>query len=468
MSNRTVDVAIIGAGTAGLAALSQVRRVTDNFVLIDGGELGTTCARVGCMPSKAIIQIAGDFHRRHVFGRFGIRGSNQLSLEIPEALEHVRDLRDIFVDRVLAGTTDNMGTEFIRGYARFLEPQVLEVNSLRIRAEKTIVAIGSNPVVPEAWRSFTDRVLTTDNIFEQERLPKSIAVVGLGVIGLEIGQALSRMGVEIIGVDALETIGGISDPAVNQTALTLLGKEFPMYLGRPADIRYSRNELVITSDNQDVRVDKILACLGRRPDLKQLGFERLGIDIDKRGIPKYDPETMQIQGMPIFIAGDANADSQILHEAIDEGRIAGCNAVATEINRYKRRTPLLITFTDPNIASVGTPFTDLEHERLAVGEVRFGPVGRALLMGKNKGLLRVYGDHQNGRLWGGSMIAPEGEHLAHLLAWSIQQGQTVHQLLQMPFYHPALEEGLQAALRDLQKNMSGSTHSKLELEPIGG
>jgi dihydrolipoamide dehydrogenase len=105
---RAVDVAIIGAGSAGLFAMSRVRQVTDNYVLIDGGELGTTCARVGCMPSKAAIQVAEDFHRRGSFDRYGIEGMESLSMDISEAMEYVRDLRDIFVDRVLAGTTDNL------------------------------------------------------------------------------------------------------------------------------------------------------------------------------------------------------------------------------------------------------------------------------------------------------------------------------------------------------------------------
>jgi len=104
---RNVDVAIIGAGTAGLGALAEVRKKTDSWVLIDGGELGTTCARVGCMPSKAFIQIATDFHRRNIFHRYGIEGADQLSINSEESMESVRDLRDLFVDRILEGTTES-------------------------------------------------------------------------------------------------------------------------------------------------------------------------------------------------------------------------------------------------------------------------------------------------------------------------------------------------------------------------
>jgi len=166
-----VDVAIIGAGSAGLYALGQVKRNTDSYVMVDGGELGTTCARVGCMPSKALIQIAEDFHRRSIFTREGITGGDALGIDIPEALEHVQDLRDIFVDKVLTSSTDEMGDEFIAGNACFLEPDLLQVGERRIRAKRIVIATGSTPIVPAEWTAFGDRILTTDEFFELEDLP---------------------------------------------------------------------------------------------------------------------------------------------------------------------------------------------------------------------------------------------------------------------------------------------------------
>ena len=160
---REVDVAIIGAGSAGLYALSQVRRRTDNWVLIDGGELGTTCARVGCMPSKAIIQIADDFHRRQHFRREGILGAEALRLDRAAAMERTQDLRDIFVDKVLSNSIDNMDeAHFLPENARFVAPDTLQVGDQTLRARAIILATGSHPRVPEAWQPFRDRILTTD------------------------------------------------------------------------------------------------------------------------------------------------------------------------------------------------------------------------------------------------------------------------------------------------------------------
>ena len=134
---------------------------------------------------------------------------------------------------------------------------------------------------------------------------------------------------------------------------------------------------------------------------------------------------------------------------LDEGRIAGHNAISERAQAFHRKVPLTITFCDPNVCAVGARFNELDPETTAIGQIQFGPVGRAMIMAKNKGLLRVYADKASGRLLGAEMAAPKGENLAHLLAWCIEQEMTVGRLLQMPFYHPVIEEALQAALYDL-------------------
>jgi dihydrolipoamide dehydrogenase len=447
--SRQVDVAIIGAGSAGLYALSQVRRHTRNFVLIDGGELGTTCARIGCMPSKVLIQIADDFHRRGIFEREGIEGADKLGVDIPASMEHVQDLRDVFVDKVL-GATDAMDDEhLLEGYARFVSRDTVEVNGERIQAKRFVIATGSRPVVPSAWQAFGDRIVTTDELFELETLPASMAVIGLGSIGLEIGQALHRMGVAVTGIDQLETVARMSDPVVNAAAIDIIGKEFPLWLGRAATVEVIDGGLKVSCGDDHVVVEKILASMGRRPNLDNLGLEALDVELNANGVPMHDVHTMQIGDLPIFIAGDVTANRPLLHEAGHEGRIAGFNAMQEKPVAFRQKTPLAITFCDPNIATVGQQLDELDEAAIAIGEISFAPVGRALIIGKNRGVLRVYADKKDGRLLGAAMACVKGENLAHLLAWSIQQELSVFDLLKMPFYHPVIEEALQAALYHL-------------------
>ncbi|HCL95035.1 MAG: dihydrolipoyl dehydrogenase [Proteobacteria bacterium TMED51] len=450
---RSVDVAVIGAGTAGLAAVSQVRQANKSFVLINGGELGTTCARVGCMPSKALIQVGHDLHRRQLFDREGIEGGEGLSANLPDILEHVRDLRDILVDRVLGNSTDQMEEEFLDGYARFVEPGRLQVGDDVIQAENIIIACGTRPVVPPAWVDFGDRIITSDTLFEQEDLPESVAVVGLGIIGLELGQALAQLGIAVTGIDQAETLAGLSDPSARQSAIEVMSRAFPLWLGHTAELRDEEGRIRVSAGEQSVVVDKVLAAMGRQPNLDWLALEHAGIALDDQGAPSFDPATMRCGDSRVFIAGDISGSDQVLHEAAAEGRIAGYNAARDKSIAFARKTPLAITFSSPNICTVGTPYDVLDPEEIETGEMRLGPVGRALLMGANRGIIRLYADKRNGVLLGATVIAERGEHLAHLLAWCIGEKMTVLQLLRKPFYHPTMEEAIQGALKDLLQKL---------------
>jgi dihydrolipoamide dehydrogenase len=169
---------------------------------------------------------------------------------------------------------------------------------------------------------------------------------------------------------------------------------------------------------------------------------------------------MQVGDLPVFIAGDVTGERPVLHEAGDEGRIAGFNAVSDEPGAFRRKVPLFINFCDPNICIVGERWNDLDPATTAVGQIKLAPVGRALIMGRNRGIIRVYADKASGRLLGSEMITTKGENIAHLLSWCIQQGLTVGDLLRMPFYHPVIEEALQAALYDL--------YTKVDVKNPGG
>ncbi len=457
MPELEVDVAVVGAGTAGRNAVREVARANKSFLLINGGPMGTTCARVGCMPSKVAIQVAEDFHRRSALATVGIAGGDQLTLDLPAAMTYVRARRDFFVGRVLEGTEKLHGGNFLDGYAELVEPTVLRVGDTVVRARAVVLATGSRPIVPKDWQGLGERILTSDELFEQEDFPARMAVIGLGVIGLEIGQTLARFGVDVIGFDALDSIGGLTAPDVAESARLALSEDFPIHLGHPVVIEEEGDGLRVRAGDQSTVVDRVLVAIGRTPNTTDLGLERFGVETDPRGVPVHDPETMRVGDLPIFLAGDLSGDRLILHEAAEEGRIAGINAAADQAQRFARKTPLAITFTDPNLCRVGIPWRSAEARGAVFGTQNFARQARSKILGKGRGLLRVFADPRDGRLLGAEMAAPAGEHLAHLLAWSLEANQTVFDLLAMPYYHPVVEEGLQGALTDLA--------AKVEIRP---
>jgi len=448
------DVIILGAGTAGLAALREVRRRTENFILVNDGQYGTTCARVGCMPSKVLIEAANAFHMRSKLAEFGVQGAGGLSVDIPAVLARVRKLRDFYVSGVLEATAD-LGERNIAGRGRLLGPGRVLINGREHSARRIILATGSRPVLPEAWARLGDCVFTTDTLFERQDLPRRIGVVGLGAIGVEMAQALARLGIKVTAFASGEDLAGLRDDKVNAVLRACLAQEMSLHTGHDVTLEALGDGVRMRAGDTGQDVDAVLVAIGRRPNLDDIGLETLGVQLDEKGLPRFPPGSLEIGDTGVFIAGDVNGHAPILHEAADEGFIAGRNAMADEPICYQRRTPLGIVFSDPVTAFVGQHLSDLPEDTV-VGEVDFHGQGRARAAQKNYGLLRVYAAHDTGCILGAALCAPSGDHLAHLLALAVEQRLAVFDLLSMPFYHPVLEEGLRTALRNAGKQVEDS------------
>src|SRR5690606_5267362 len=397
--------AIVGAGTAGLAALREVSKRTEDFVLINDGPYGTTCARVGCMPSKALIAAADAFHSRTYFEEFGIRNADALAVDMPAVLHRVRALRDHFVAGVLK-STEGLGARNIEGRARLDGSNRLVVGDRVIEAKRIVLAPGSSPIVPKPWRAFGDRILTSDTLFEQTDLPRRIGVVGLGAIGVEIAQALARLGLEVHGFDGGDRVAGISDDKIGRVARDFLAEEFAVHLGAQVELVEAGGAIRMQWADGSVVVDKVIAAVGRRPNVDGLGLETLGVPLDENGMPAVDPRTMRIGDTAVLLAGDADGHRPLLHEGADDGHIAGINATSEKPIRLARRIPLAVVFSDPQIASVGQGAGKLDPASTLVGEVNYAAQGRARTMQENHGLLRLYAARKDGRLLGAEMAAP--------------------------------------------------------------
>lgn len=455
MKQMEVDVVVIGAGTAGLAAFSAARKITDRVLLVEGGPYGTMCARVGCMPSKLLIAAANVAHGARSTSPFGVE-TNGVRVDGHAVMARVKRERDRFVAGVLKDVADIPEALKLRGWARFEDDShVLVGDAHRVKARAVVIATGGKASIPDMFDGLGDRVVVSDDIFDWDTLPSRVAVFGPGNIGLELGQALHRLDVHVRVFGKGGVLAGIGDPAVKRAANDALKDEF--YLDTDAAIdtlTRQGDEVEITFTDLDgkqcvERFDYVLVATGRAPNLKELGLERTSLRLDKKGVPLADAHTKQCGNASIFIAGDCDANAPVLHEASAEGSIAGGNAARfPNVQAHDRYTMLAVTFSSPQVALVGTPFDKLAAGSFVTGEVDFSDQGRARIMLENKGMLRVYADRSNGKLLGAEMVCPGAEHLAHLLAWSVQQSLTLADLNALPFYHPTLQEGLRTALRD--------------------
>ena len=466
--NLSVDVAVIGAGTAGLAAYRAARAAGKRAVIIEGGPYGTTCARVGCMPSKLLIAAAEAAHAIHKAPKFGVHVDSAVRVDGREVMERVKRERDRFVGFVTRGVDAIPEADRVLGHARFIDRHTLEVEGgPRIAAKTIVIATGSRPNFPPILRDLGDRLVVNDDVFEWETLPRSVAVFGPGVIGLELGQALARLGVRVVVLGRGGRVGPISDPFVQRAAIKAFSAEFTL----DPDAHVQRvervgDEVVVeyVGPNGDKRVehfDYVLAATGRTPNVDKLNLAATALALDAKGVPVFDPLTAQVGDSNVFIAGDVSNYLPLLHEAADEGRIAGENAARyPDVREGLRRAPLGIVFTDPQIAIVGGGFASLHAHAIAAGEVSFEDQGRSRVMLRNHGHLRVYADPDTQQFLGAEMVGPNAEHIGHLLAWALQAGMTVPQMLEMPFYHPVVEEGLRTALRDLDAHIKAHREAK--------
>ena len=478
-ATRHVEIAIIGAGTAGNSAYRQLREQTDSIVIINDGYWTTTCATVGCMPSKLLIAAAKRAYYAKQSNEFGVIADVKIDGKM--VMQRVQKERDRFAQFVQNNVDGWDNHDKINGRAGIDANGLIRVNDERIQAERIIIATGSTPFVPDGWQeSLGERLLTSDGVFELSDLPKSLAVVGAGAIGLELAQAFHRLGVTVRLFNRTDNLGGLQDNKVNAKAIACLSKELDMALN--SDIQavklideQEQKQVQIdytdtNGDQQQFTCDYLLAATGRRNQLSNLGIEHLGVELDDKGRPKqHNKLTGQIANLPVYVIGDANGYLPLLHVASTEGYMAGLQ-IKADINKEKNDgdnlakqkdtiskldTPISIVFSEPQIAQLGKSLSEIDDENLAyvVSEVSFDNQGRSRVMGVNCGLLRLYVCKKSDCVLGASMVAPDAEYIAHLLTYAINHDLSLYSLLNTPFYHPTILEGLRTALREAQAQM---------------
>ncbi|GJD60238.1 dihydrolipoyl dehydrogenase [Methylobacterium frigidaeris] len=462
MRELACDVAIIGAGTAGIAAHAAAAKAGARAVLIERGPGGTTCARVGCMPSKLLIEAGRAVHDARGTGPLGVT-TGEVRVDGAAVMRRVRRLRDDFVASVFEGLDRIPQDLRVAGTARFADSTTLLVDDhTRISAGAMVIATGSTPSLPPPLRPVADRVLTTDTVFEIETLPESLAVLGAGPVGLELAQAMARLGVQVTLLDPAGAVGGARDPKIAACAADLIGAEFDLRLGATVETAEAADDGVrltwrLASGDQDSGTfDRVLAAAGRPPNLSDLDLGAAGIALDEDGLPDFNPRTLQCGTAPIFIAGDANQEHPVLHEAQRQGWIAGGNAARfPQVEAPPPWPAFALVFTDPQIAAIGRAFDAEAARDWIIGETAFADQGRARAMDRAAGLIRVYAEPE-GRLTGAAMVGPGIEHLAHLMAIAVQEGWNAATFLDRPFYHPTLEEGLQSAVKAVAERTGGT------------
>lgn len=458
------DIIIIGAGTAGISAYKEAIRHTQNILVINQGPWDTTCARVGCMPSKVLISTANRMH--DILHAYEVALTVKAEIDRSQVMQHVRRLRDRFTAATLRDVESWDPQHKISGTAVFINENTVEVDGQHYQAKAFIIAVGSTPNIEiELKNKLAERLITSDQVFELKQLPRSLAVIGSGVIAIELAQAFQRLGVKTTVFARSAKVGVLTSPNLQKIAQQEISKELDIKFGYlPESFELIGDEVQITYDKenpQTLNVDYVLTAIGRKSNLSSLKLENIHPDYKDTKQLDIDADSKQLGKYPIFIVGDAYTSTPLQHEAAIEGKLAVKNCLNyPKIENIKTLTPLGIVFSSPEMAISGQNYAVLVKQGIefVTGTVSYEKQGRAIVLGKNRGAVEVYVEKSTRRLLGAELLVESAEHMAHLLSWIISQQLSIDEILEMPFYHPTLEEGLRTALKHARRQLAANSN----------
>ncbi|MDV2470254.1 dihydrolipoyl dehydrogenase [Acinetobacter chinensis] len=454
------DIIIIGAGTAGIAAYKEAIKHTQNILIINDGPWDTTCARVGCMPSKVLISTANRMHDIEQADEVALKVTSQIDTR--DVMPHVRKLRDRFTAATLKDVNSWKPEHKISGKAVFVSPDTVSVNDQHYQAKSFILAVGSTPALNTDWKNeLKDRLISSDQVFELDQLPDSMAVIGSGVIAIELAQAMQRLGVKTTIFARSRKVGILTSPFLQELAQTELSKEMDIkfeVLPESVSLKDDTVEISYTENGiqQKIYTDYVLSATGRISNLSSLHLDHISESFtDLKQLP-VDPFTKQLGSFPVFVIGDAHTAKPLQHEAAHDGRQIIRNCLNyPDVQKLPVLTGLGIVFSEPEMAIAGKSHKQLIQENISfvTGFVSYERQGRAIVLGKNKGAIEVYVEQKTRKLLGAELLIESAEHLAHLLSWMISENLSIDSILEKPFYHPTLEEGLRTALKHARRQL---------------
>jgi pyruvate/2-oxoglutarate dehydrogenase complex dihydrolipoamide dehydrogenase (E3) component len=465
---RPFDVVVIGGGSAGFAAARVAAELGARTALIEGGpQVGGLCILRGCMPSKALLESAHRWHAIQRAGDFGLV-AKALKVDMPAVQLRKKCLVENFAAYRRKQLRHGKFT-FLRGRASFLDPHTLLLERGRaqeqITASAFILATGStvhHVPIPGLWET---GCWTSDTALETKHIPKRLAVLGGGVIAVELGQFFSRVGSRTTVLQRSKRLVRTYDPDVSaELERAFKAEDLEVVTGvKLLEIRRDGKAKKIVyqcgSRKKELVVDEILYAMGRVPALSGLKLENAGAEVRDGKLTVSC--AMQTTAPHIFAAGDVISQHEVVHIAIQQGECAARNAVrrlrtsrgAQELIDYRLKT--LVTFTDPEIALVGWTETEATEKGLDFLQASypFDDHGKSMIGGHRFGFVKILAEKKRGEIIGAQIIGPHASDMIHELIAVMSYRGTAKELAAMPHYHPTLAEILTYPAEELVEKL---------------
>jgi len=462
------DVIVIGAGPAGYVAAIRCAQLGMKVACIEkmqGKEgkpvLGGTCLNVGCIPSKALLDSSYKYHEAHSALQVHGITANDVSMNVPAMIAR----KDTIVKQLTGGIAQLFkanGVTLLVGSGKLLVNKQVELsapdNTVTIySADNIVIASGSSPInIPMAPVNQT-HIVDSSGALEFSAVPKRLGVIGAGVIGLELGSVWKRLGAEVVLLEALDKFLPMMDVQISKEAFKLFSKQQGLDIrlnsrvvateirGEKVSVRYNNAEGAECAED----FDKLIICVGRKPNSKEVLSAECGVKTNERGFIEVN-EYCATNLPGVYAAGDVVRGPMLAHKGMEEGvmvaeRIAGQK---TQIN-YETITNVI--YTHPEIAAVGKTEEQLKAEGIEynVGMFPFIANGRALAANETAGLVKIIADKVTDRILGAHIIGPSAADLIQQVAIAMEFGSTSEDLGMMVFGHPTLSEAVHEAALDV-------------------
>ncbi|MDA8354947.1 MAG: FAD-dependent oxidoreductase [Actinomycetota bacterium] len=443
------DLVVVGGGAGGLSAARAGVRRGRRTALVQEGRLGGDCTFTGCVPSKTLIEAAA---------RGGtLAGAISLVHEVIEQIAATESAE------VLAGE----GVTVIEGRGRFVGARTLEAAGRLLRADRVVIATGSAPLVPPIPGLDTVPFHTNETVFDLERPPTSMVVLGGGAIGCELAQAFCRLGVRTEIVEAVDRLLAREEPEASAAVAGALGKEgVVLHLGATVARvrRRTRDEGVLLElvDGRTVEADQLLVATGRRPVTDGLDPRAGGVALDRRGAVATD-RYLRTSAHGVYAIGDVTGRLAFTHAADEMGRLAVRNAFSPLRRRtFDARSIPVVTFTDPEVARVGPTESEVDGQSARVACLPMRSVDRALAAQRTEGFVKliagprpVLGNAGGGRLLGATVVSPRAGETIHEAALAMRTGMFTGRLAQTVHAYPTWSLGLRQAAAQFFSEVDG-------------
>ena len=451
MSENQYDLVVIGAGPGGYVAAIRAAQLGLKVACVEKEpKLGGTCLRVGCIPSKALLQSSEKYHEaKEELGKHGI--DTEVSFDLSRMMARK--------DKIVSGLTEGVAHLFRKngvtrysGHGRILNTRQVVVEKGRKRqvleTKDILIATGSKVAHLPGVEFDGDRIGDSTTALSYPSVPKHLVIIGAGVIGLELGSVWARLGARVTVLEYQDRILGGMDEELAESAKTVFKKQgLHFHLGvKVTGARANKTKCTVEYEGgKPISCDRVLLAVGRMPNTENLGLESVGINLDARGrIPVG--HDFQTKAPHIYAIGDVIAGPMLAHKAEEEG-VACVEGIVTGHGHINYDSVPGIVYTHPEIASVGKTEEELKSAGIQYkkGKFPFMANGRARAMGSTEGFVKVLADSETDRILGAHIIGPNAGDLIAEIAVAIEFGASAEDLARSCHAHPTLAEVVKEA-----------------------